>query len=86
MPDNLGNTRNDMTIETFHISNIGRLLEQNEAALRSEIVDVYVNKQRNITNTGRLLEEYMNKDERAKLTTDAAAANRKAQHDEEVFK
>lgn len=48
----------------FHISNIGRLIEANEDALRMTVQDSYVNKQRQITNTGRLVEEYMTDRER----------------------
>ena len=40
----------------FHIVNIGQLIEKNEDILRAEINDVYINKQRQITNSGRLLE------------------------------
>ena len=40
----------------FHIVNVGQLIEKNEDILRAEINDVYINKQRQITNTGRLLE------------------------------
>jgi len=38
---------------------IGAIIESNEKELRSEMADQYVNKQRQITNTGRLLEGSM---------------------------
>lgn len=43
-------------MDQFHVINIGNLLEKNEDQLRSIIIDQYVNKQREITNTGRYLE------------------------------
>ena len=62
VPENLSKT-GQIDAETFHISNVGRLIEQNELKLRSDVCDHYVNKQRAITNTGRLLEHYMSKEE-----------------------
>lgn len=53
--------------DQFHISTIGRLVEANEEALRQTVQDSYVSKQRQITNTGRLLEEYMTDQERARF-------------------
>ena len=66
IPENLGKP-GELDFETFHIANIGKLIEQNEDRLRSEVSDLYINKQRNITNTGRLLEDYMTKDEKQKF-------------------
>lgn len=43
-------------MDQFHIINIGTMIEKNEDSLRSIIIDQYVNKQREITNTGRYLE------------------------------
>ena len=71
MPENLG-TSAGMDLNMFHISNIGRMIEANEGLLRQEISEIYVNKQRNITNTGRLLEEYMSKDEKLRFTEELA--------------
>jgi capping protein beta len=51
--------------DQFHIRNIGKLVEQNEADIRGEMQGVYLNKSKQIINTGRLREEYMNKDEKA---------------------
>ncbi len=70
-----------MDAETFHIGNIGRLIEQNELKLRSDVCDHYVNKQRAITNSGRLIEHYMTNDEKAKFRAEleeAQAAQRAA--------
>ena len=62
IPEKLGQA-GELDFETFHISNIGTLIEQNEDKLRSEVSQLYINKQRQITNTGRLLEHYITKDE-----------------------
>jgi len=43
----------------FHLATVGRMIETNEDQLRNEVTENYVNKQRMITNSGRLLEEYM---------------------------
>ena len=51
----------------FHIRNIGKLIETNEDLLRLEVSTVYTAKQRQITNTGRLLEEFMTKDQKSKF-------------------
>ena len=56
-----------MDLDTFHISRIGKLIEHNEGNLRELVAQIYVTKQRNITNTGRLIEEYMSKDEKTKF-------------------
>lgn len=50
--------------DQFHIRNIGKLVEQNEADIRHEMQGVYLNKSKQIINTGRLQEAYMSKDER----------------------
>lgn len=51
----------------FHISVIGRLIEANEDMLRQTVQDNYITKQRQITNTGRLIEEYMTDRERSRF-------------------
>ena len=48
----------------FHIAQIGRLIEANDDSLRATVQDNYISKQRQITNTGRLLEEYMTDSEK----------------------
>jgi len=53
--------------DMFRIKIIGKMIENNESLLRNEVADNYINKQRQITNSGRLLEEYMTKDEKAKF-------------------
>jgi len=53
--------------DMFHIKIIGKMIENNESLLRNEVADNYINKQRQITKSGRLLEEYMTKDEQAKF-------------------
>lgn len=45
--------------DVFHIAQIGRLIEANEDVLRATVQDTYISKQRQITNSGRLLDEYM---------------------------
>jgi len=53
--------------DMFHIKIIGKMIEKNESLSRNEVADNYINKQRQITNSGRLFEEYMTKDEKAKF-------------------
>jgi len=50
--------------DEFHIGNIGRLIEDNETAIRTDMDSIYINKTKQIINTGRLKEEYMTKDEK----------------------
>ncbi len=61
----------------FHLRNIGKLIETNEERLRSEVADTYSAKQRQITNTGRLLDDYMSKEEKAKFQAELMAATSK---------
>lgn len=63
--------------DSFHLRNIGKLIESNEDQLRSEVADTYSGKQRQITNTGRLLDDYMSKDEKAKFHAELVAAQAK---------
>ena len=49
-------------LDHFHIKTIGRIIEENEGLLRNDVVENYVNKQRQITNTARMLEEYMTRE------------------------
>ena len=49
------------------MGNIGRLIEANESEIRSELSSIYINKTKQIINTGRLREEYMSKDEKSKF-------------------
>lgn len=50
--------------DDFHIGNIGRLIEANETEIRTEMDGIYINKTKQIVNTGRLKEEYMTVDEK----------------------
>lgn len=59
LPDGFG-TKIDS--DHFHIKTIGKIIEANETMLRSDVVENYINKQRQITNTARLMEEYMTRD------------------------
>lgn len=76
----------------FHIEKIGRLIELNEDHLRSAVQDMYVSKQRQITNSGRLLEEYMTNAERARFQEMASQGKLLNEHaasvqpDEQTFK
>lgn len=56
----------------FHIVNVGGLIEKNEDTLRSEINDVYINKQRQITNTGRLKDSEQSEAQRAQFYKELA--------------
>ena len=53
------------------------MIEHNEGILRNEVSENYINKQRQITNSGRLLEEYMTKDEKASFQQELAQATQK---------
>lgn len=53
--------------DMVHIRYIGKLIEHNEGLLRDEVADQYLTKQRQITNSGRLMEEYMTKEEKSKF-------------------
>ena len=64
LPDDFGSGTDP---DQFHISTIGRMIEQNEDVLRQTVQDTYIDKQRQITNTGRLIEEYMTDNERARF-------------------
>ncbi len=59
MPADFGNGTDP---DLFHISNIGRMIEANEDSLRGTVNDIYVAKQRYITNTSRLMESFMSTD------------------------
>ena len=45
-------------IQQFHITNMGKLIELNEADIRSDIHGLYINKSKQIIDTGRLKAEY----------------------------
>jgi capping protein beta len=60
--------------DDFHIANIGKLIEQNETEIRQEMDSIYINKTKQILNTGRLKEEYMTKDEKISFHSELAAA------------
>ena len=60
--------------DDFHIANIGRLVEMNETEIRSEMDGIYINKTKQIVNTGRLREEYMTKEEKENFQNELANA------------
>jgi F-actin capping protein, beta subunit len=60
--------------DEFHIGNIGRLIEANETEIRAEMDSIYINKTKQIVNTGRLKEEYMTRDEKLNFQAELAAA------------
>lgn len=60
--------------DDFHIANIGRIIEANETEIRHEMDNIYINKTKQIINTGRLKEEYMTADERLHFQSELAAA------------
>jgi len=60
--------------DEYHIGNIGRLIEQNETEIRQEMDSIYINKTKQIVNTGRLKEEYMTRDEKLNFQAELAAA------------
>jgi hypothetical protein len=60
--------------EEFHIANIGKVIEANETEIRSEMDGIYINKTKQIINTGRLKEEYMTQDEKINFQNELANA------------
>lgn len=50
--------------DDFHLSKIGALVETNETEIRGDMDSIYINKTKQIINTGRLREEYMTVDEK----------------------
>ena len=60
--------------DDFHIVNIGRLIESNETEIRSEMDSIYINKTKQIVNTGRLKEDYMTVDEKRNFQNELASA------------
>ena len=72
LPDNFGSK--DCDPDMFHLSIIGRIIEANEEVLRNNVQEAYITKNREITNTGRLLEQYMSKDEKRAFQEELAAA------------
>ena len=60
--------------EDFHIANIGKVIEANETEIRSEMDGIYINKTKQIINTGRLKEEYMTQDEKLNFQNELANA------------
>lgn len=42
-----------------HLALIGRMIEVNESEIRSELKGVFINKSKQIINTGRLRDEYL---------------------------
>jgi hypothetical protein len=60
--------------DEFHISNIGRLIESNETEIRTDMDSIYINKTKQIINTGRLREEYMTKEEKLNFQSELANA------------
>ena len=64
---------NTSDVHLFHMKQIGAIIEKNEGELRSEMADQYVNKQRQITNTGRLLEGEQTEAARSKFYAELAA-------------
>lgn len=51
----------------FHISQMGQLIEANETSMRTDMDGIYINKTKQIINTGRLREEYMTKEEKLNM-------------------
>mmetsp|Transcript_1620 Transcript_1620/g.1100 ORF Transcript_1620/g.1100 Transcript_1620/m.1100 type:complete len:187 (+) Transcript_1620:326-886(+) len=71
--------------DEFHIENIGRLIEANETEIRTDMDSIYINKTKQIINTGRLKEEYMTKDEKLNFQSELAKAVSLVKKDEKVL-
>jgi hypothetical protein len=46
------------------LAKIGALIETNETEIRGDMDSIYINKTKQIINTGRLREEYMTREEK----------------------
>jgi len=66
-------TNSDM----FHLKIMGRMVEENENTLRNDISDTYINKQRQIINTGRLVDGTIGDEAKAKFKEELAAMQKK---------
>ena len=71
--------------EEFHIANIGRLIESNETEIRTDMDSIYINKTKQIINTGRLREEYMTKEEKLNFQSELANAVSQIKKSEKVI-
>lgn len=71
--------------DDFHIANIGRLIELNETEIRTDMDSIYINKTRQIVNTGRLREEYMTKEEKLNFQNELASAVSQIKKSEKVI-
>ena len=61
-------------INMQHITNIGRLLEANETFVRQELNSIFINKSKQIINTGRLRDDYMTINEKGEFQKELFAA------------
>ena len=50
---------------TQHIRIIGKMIETNESEIRGELNGIFINKSKQIINTGRLRDEYMSGQEKS---------------------
>ena len=53
-------------IQQFHLRNIGKMIEANEADVRSEMTGIYINKNKQIIDTGRLKDSHYTKEHMTK--------------------
>ena len=71
--------------DEFHIENIGKLIEANETEIRTDMDSIYINKTKQIINTGRLKEEYMTKDEKMNFQNELAKAVSQVKKNEKII-
>lgn len=60
--------------DEFHLANIGKLVEANETEIRTDMDGIYINKTKQIINSGRLREEYMTRDEKMSFQNELVSA------------
>ena len=60
-----------------HVAFIGRMIENNETAIRQEINGIFINKSKQIINSGRLRDEYMTPDEKGAFQQELMEAMKK---------
>ncbi len=71
--------------DDFHIANIGRMIELNETEIRTDMDSIYINKTKQIINTGRLREEYMTKEEKLNFQNELANAVSQIKKSEKII-
>jgi len=70
-------------IQQFHLKNIGKLIEANESEIRSEMHGIFINKSKQIINTGRLQPSNMSVKEKSDFQKELIAMMHKNKEEHE---